>query len=102
MKKTIDLVFHEFSENVKTSFPSIFTKEDVLLLLGNLKQHVETVEPEDSDFNKIKEDVIGVLENFDYDDDIEVNIGYDRRVEVEFNPDSLVRDVTMIFNHYEK
>jgi hypothetical protein len=102
MEKTIDSIFNEFNEDVKTSFPSIFSKEDVLSLLNDLKQQISTVKQEDIDFNKIKEDVIGVLENFDYDDDIDVNIGYDRRVEVSFNEDSLVREVEIAFDHQFK
>jgi hypothetical protein len=79
-------------EKVSNSFPSLFSKEDVIKLLVDLNSELESEAPK---FKFDKETLLSVFrESFsekDFDnvvktDDIEVSLGWNRQIEIDSVP----------------
>ena len=92
----------ETIQKVSTSFPSLFSREDVIKLLMDLSAEMQDEGPKP----KIDLDILittfrQVLSEKDWDDvvdkdDIELSMGYDNKVEVErvtINEDFLIGEV---------
>jgi hypothetical protein len=105
-KENVLLVLDLQKSNVRESFPSIFSREDVLNLLDGIEDQVKSIEDEGVSVNfdikkvlndlmdKIQDDVENTIDNYDYDSDINVEMNYDRRIEFEFRPsDGLLNEV---------
>ncbi len=116
-KENVLLVLDLQKSNVRESFPSIFSREDVLILLDGIEDQVKSFEDESVSvnfdvkkvlntlINRIQDEVESSLDGYDYDGDMSVEMDYDRRVEVEFRPSdglideikSVIRDTTEEF-----
>jgi len=116
-KENVLLVLDLQKSNVRESFPSIFSREDVLNLLDGIEDQVKSFEDESVSvnfdvkkvlntlINRIQDEVESSLDGYDYDGDMSVEMDYDRRVEVEFRPSdglideikSVIRDTTEEF-----
>ena len=79
-------------EKVSNSFPSLFSREDVIKLLTDLNSEIETESPKPQiDFDVLATTFRQVLseknwENVVDSDEIEFNIGWDRKIEVDNVP----------------
>lgn len=103
MKNKINELFDAEVASVENAFPSIYNKDNVITLLNNLKAKINMLdEPSDvstDTLNKLKDEVISVIENFDYDDSIDICLGYnDRSLEVDFETRELVREIEVAFD----
>ncbi len=116
-KENVLLILDLQKSNVRESFPSIFSREDVLNLLDGIEDQVKSFEDESVSvnfdvkkvlntlINRIQDEVESSLDGYDYDGDMSVEMDYDRRVEVEFRPSdglideikSVIRDTTEEF-----
>lgn len=87
-------------EQVSNSFPSLFSREDVIKLLTDLNAELEAEAPK----SKFDRDALAVafrevLSNISFreavnDDDIELSIGWDKKIEI----DSIHIDEDFIIN----
>ena len=79
----------ETIQKVSTSFPSLFSREDVIKLLMDLSAEMQDEEPKpEIDLDILITTFRQVLSEKDWDDvvdkdDIELSMGYDNKVEVE-------------------
>ena len=106
MKKNVgsEIISEEFvnlTKQVNESFPSIFTKEDVTRLLIELEQRIVSHETEEgevstpNDFDvkelvqRIKDRVVEAIEEYDFDDNLNFDISYNRQIEVSVETDVL-------------
>ena len=88
-KKVMNKQIQETIDRVSNSFPSIFTKDDVIKLLADLNAEMQDEAPK----QVIDKDVLlttfrQMLSEKDWDnvvdkDDIELSMGYDNKVEVD-------------------
>jgi len=108
-KENVLLILDLQKSNVRESFPSIFSREDVLNLLDGIEDQVKSFEDESVSvnfdvkkvlntlINRIQDEVESSLDGYDYDGDMSVEMDYDRRVEVEFRPtDGLIDEIKSV------
>ena len=92
----VESVFEKVRLEVIESYPSIFSKDDVILLLDRVHKDLEEL-PKSGDnsqvIEKVIERVVDIVENYDYESDCELSISYNNVVEVDFNHDGLVREI---------
>lgn len=109
MKKNVSSVviseeFVNLTKQVNESFPSIFTKDDVTRLLIELEQRIvshETEEGEVSTSNgvdvkelvkRIHEQVQMTIDDYDFEDNIILDVNYNRQIELSFDTEELVKE----------
>lgn len=94
---TIKEVVEKHQQQVMDSFPSIYTKEDVFHLLGEvLLVDLEKIESQtkkvEFDLEEFKEDLIDkverIVDNFDIEDNVELEMS-GREIDVSFDTSSL-------------
>ena len=91
------------TELVDTAFPSLFSKEDVQILfdhildaVGGLEDEAPASTPADSMLaieRSIKENVESVISNFNFDDTIELTLGWGNQIEIDVNVRDLRREL---------
>jgi predicted RNA-binding protein Jag len=114
-KENVLLVLDLQKSFVHESFPSLFSREDVLTILDGIGDQVKSIKSNESvdgdvesTINKlvkqIKENVQDTIENYDFDGEIEVELSYSREITIEFNSNKLwdeiedsIRDTTEEF-----
>jgi predicted RNA-binding protein Jag len=103
-KENVLLVLDLQKSEVRKSFPSLFSREDVLTILDGIEDQVKSIksnESVDGDVEsklnelvkQIKENVQDTIENYDFDGEIEVELTYSREVRFEFDSSSLWNEV---------
>lgn len=101
--ESVNAIFADFRNQTETSFPSLFSREDVLLLLEQIEAQVSQVTTtssasgsDDSRLkafaDKIRNAVISAVEDHDYDDNMEVELD-GREIRVDFDYRYLSNDV---------
>lgn len=99
MSKTKDTI-QEMVTKVTESFPSVFSKDDVVTLLNELQHKLISQQGKngDFDFDGFKTDLIEVIENeienYDFEDEIELELNYNKTIDVRFDADNLKRAIT--------
>ena len=99
MSKTKDTI-QEMVTKVTESFPSVFSKHDVVMLLNELQEKLISQQGKNGDFDLegFKTDLIEKIENeidnFDFEDETELELNYNKTIEVRFDADNLKRAIT--------
>jgi len=99
MSKTKDTI-QEMVTKVTESFPSVFSKDDVVTLLNELQAKLISQQGKngDFDFDGFKTDLIEQIENeidnYDFEDETELELNYNKTIEVRFDADNLKRAIT--------
>lgn len=87
-------LIEKYKGDVMTSFPSIFTKEDVVQLLTKMEVDLSEVNFEGGSLEYYKETLIGEIRNIVNEDDIvdevTLELNYGREIQVSVDVDSLV------------
>ena len=98
-KKVMQKQIQETINKVSTSFPSLFSREDVIKLLMDLSADMQDEDPKPKmDIDVLLTTFRQVLSEKDWDhlvdkDDVEMSIGYDNKIEVDriaINEDYLI------------
>ena len=91
--KTLDQVINEYKVQVEDSFPSIFTKVDVIMLLERLEVSLRDV-PRGTDISKImelvKDEIDDVVSSEYISDNVELSLD-GTNIDVHYDEDNLVR-----------
>ena len=91
--------------NVNDSFPSIFTKENVITILEGIEDLVMTMETEETEesetetsnvdvkelVKRIKESVKDTISNFDFDECVSLELSYSNQIEINFDYEEIIR-----------
>ena len=89
--------------NVNDSFPSIFTKENVITILEGIEDLVMTMETEETEktetsnvdvkelVKRIKESVKDTIENFDFDECVSLELSYSNQIEISVEYEEIIR-----------
>ena len=99
MSKTKDTI-QEMVTKVTESFPSVFSNDDVVTLLNELQAKLISQQGKngDFDFDGFKTDLIEQIENeidnYDFEDETELELNYNKTIEVRFDADNLKRAIT--------
>jgi hypothetical protein len=99
MSKTKDTI-QEMVTKVTESFPSVFSKDDVVKLLNELQAKLISQQGKNGDFDLegFKTDLIEKIENeidnFDFEDETELELNYNKTIEVRFDADNLKHTIT--------
>jgi predicted RNA-binding protein Jag len=99
--ENVQKVIEKFEKKVYESYPSMYSKDDVVHLLHLLSEEIHTlpnVKPLlDIDIEEFKEDVIDrvekIIDNFDFEDNVELEIRSGREIDVSFDSSSLVDEI---------
>jgi predicted RNA-binding protein Jag len=103
-KENVLLVLDLQKSQVRESFPSIFSREDVLTILDGIEDQIKSIESNESvgedvesTINKlvkqIKESVQDTIENYDFDGEIEIELNHRREITTEFDSSNLWSEV---------
>ena len=89
-----------------------FSQEDVSWMLQQLIDMIEIMEEKTTNVDledikeRVMENIINVIDNHDYDENVSLDLNYDRTIEVSFDSHKLERDVKRefddIFNSIEE
>jgi hypothetical protein len=106
------------TELVDNAFPSLFSKEDVQILfehildgLGGLEDETTSSTPDNVELyeaieRKINESIESVVDNFDFDDVVELSIGWGKQIEMDIDVKDLRRElrdaVQGVFQEYNE
>lgn len=99
--ENVQSLIKDFKDNVLNSYPSVYSKDDVVHLLHLLSEEIDrlpNVKPLlDIDIEEFKEDVIDriekIIDNFDFEDNVELEIRSGREIDVSFDSSSLVDEI---------
>ena len=102
-KKTqIHEILVKYENQVWDSFPSIYTKDDIKKMMNQIIIEVgDALDEETTSSNIDLEDlqkkvilnVVDAIESFDFEDEIELEISYDKRIDVSFENDKIIRTI---------
>ena len=103
-KENVLLVLDLQKSEVRKSFPSLFSREDVLTILDGIEDQVKSIETNESvDGNvestinelvkQIRENVQDTIENYDFDGEIEIELNHRREITTEFDSSNLWSEV---------
>ena len=102
-KKTqIHEILVKYENQVWDSFPSIYTKDDIKKMMNQIIIEVgDALDDETTSSNIDLEDlqkkvilnVVGAIESYDFEDEIELEISYDKRIDVSFESDKIIRTI---------
>jgi len=102
-KKTqIHEILVKYENQVWESFPSIYTKDDIKKMMNQIIIEVGDVlddETTSSNINledleqKVILNVVDAIESFDFEDEIELELSYDKRIDVSFDNDKIIRTI---------
>lgn len=107
-KKTqIHEILVKYENQVWESFPSIYTKDDIKKMMNQIIIEVGDVlddETTSSNINlegleqKVILSVVDAIESFDFEDEIELELSYDKRIDVSFDNDKIIRTIRESIN----
>lgn len=93
---TTEEIFHKVRMEVIESYPSVYSKDDVILLIDRIQREVGNINggkmTQDSWGRlrtQIEGKIIEVCNDFDFDGTIDVELNYNRQIEVLFDPRDL-------------
>ena len=99
-KKTqIHEILVKYENQVWESFPSIYTKDDIKKMMNQIIIEVgDALDEETTSSNIDLEDleqkvilnVVDAIESYDFEDEIELELSYDKRIDVSFDKDKLI------------
>ena len=99
-KKTqIHEILVKYENQVWESFPSIYTKDDIKKMMNQIIIEVgDALDEETTSSNIDLEDlqqkvilnVVDAIESYDFEDEIELELNYDKRIDVSFDKDKLI------------
>ena len=99
-KKTqIHEILVKYENQVWDSFPSIYTKDDIKKMMNQIIIEVgDALDEETTSSNINLEDleqkvilnVVDAIESYDFEDEIELELNYDKRIDVSFDKDKLI------------
>ena len=102
-KKTqIHEILVKYENQVWDSFPSIYTKDDIKKMMNQIIIEVgDALDDETTSSNIDLEDlqkkvilnVVDAIESFDFEDEIELELSYDKRIDVSFDSDKIIRTI---------
>ena len=102
-KKTqIHEILVKYENQVWDSFPSIYTKDDIKKMMNQIIIEVgDALDEETTSSNIDLEDlqqkvilnVVDAIESYDFEDEIELELNYDKRIDVSFDNDKLIRTI---------
>lgn len=113
---TLEDVFQEKIVEVSEAFPSIYTKDDVVKLLINIKNILENVEPSPSPANfgaklenfqdEVTTTIRRRISQYDYDDSVNLELRNHNEIYYEVDTDGVEYDVESaieeMFNDFKK
>ena len=105
-KKTqVHDILTKYESQVWSSFPSVYTKDDIKRMMNEIIIEVdEVLEKESTDIDlddlqqKIILSVVDTIESFDFEDEIELELNYNKQIDISFDNDSIIRNVRESIN----
>ena len=105
-KKTqVHNILSKYENQVWESFPSAYTKDDIKKMMNQIIIEVdEVLEKESNDIDlddlqgKIITSVVDVIESFDFEDEVELELNYNNQIDISFDNDSIIRNVRESIN----
>lgn len=108
MKNQIQKIVEEKALEVSTSH-EVYTKAEVMkILTGIHSEIVVLIDKENtmsenaiSEYLALKTEVLDHLKDYPFEDEVEIDINYEKKLEISFNSQCLRRDVQDVFNDFE-
>jgi hypothetical protein len=93
-------IFNQKREFIINAYPSVFSKDDVLRLLSEIQDHFAEQNTNKVSLERLKENILEIIENCGFEDDIELDINYNRQIEVSLDTSSLIREIKREFDDF--
>ena len=98
-------IFETAIDSVNTAYPSIYTKEDVVRLIKDIRAGVEAAEKEKptqfaTDFEAlraIKESLLEGVKSLSIEDFVSLELSYDNRIDVDVDERGLINEIDQCF-----
>ena len=96
-------IFETAIAKVNEAYPSIFTKDDVVKLINDLKFAAERELAETSTINqdvidRVRESLIEGVRNLSFSDFVELELGYDNQIEINFDDHQCAKEIESCFD----
>ena len=96
-------IFEQAIANVRSAYPSVYTKEDVVILINDLLIAVEAVEKEkptvsNDALERIKESLLEGVKNISIEDYVELELNYDNRIDINIDERAILNEVEESFD----
>lgn len=92
--KTLTQVIEEYKVQVESSFPSIYTKVDVIQLLNSLEVSLSDVDFESGNLEfykeNLKDEIRNIVDSSFIEEGVELELNYGREISVSYDVDELV------------
>jgi len=107
--EVVESIFKDYFNEVVSAYPSIFSKDDVIMLLNRVQNTIVEkglpVSNKSVNLEKLREDVLEAIENHDYNDNYDLEAEMNRKhsieVSVSFDTTYLRDEIHDIFNNCE-
>ena len=106
--ENVQSLIKDFKDNVLNSYPSVYSKDDVVHLLHLLSEEIDRLPKQEKplleiDIEEFKEDVIDkverILDNYDFEDNVEVEVRH-REIFLSFDSGSLMDEIRDDISEY--
>lgn len=97
-------IFEQAIANVNSAYPSIYTKEDVVRLIQDIRAGVEAAEEESAkpaarDFlEAVKESLLEGVKSLSIEDFVSLELNYDNRIDIDIDTRGLINEIDQCFD----
>jgi hypothetical protein len=95
-------IFEQAIANVNSAYPSIYTKEDVVKLINDLRAGVEATDLDRPSFDletlkDFKQSLLEGVKNISIEDFVSLELSYDNRIDVDVDERGLINEIDQCF-----
>lgn len=96
-------IFEQAIANVKSAYPSVYTKEDVVILINDLLIEVEAADQARPPFDilileGIKQSMLEGVRNIDFENCVGLELNYDNRIDINIDERAILNEVEESFD----
>jgi hypothetical protein len=95
-------IFEQAIANVNSAYPSIYTKEDVVKLINDLRAGVEATDLDRPSFDletlkDFKQSLLEGVKSLSIEDFVSLELSYDNRIDVDVDERGLINEIDQCF-----
>ena len=96
-------IFEEAIASVNAAYPSVYTKEDVIVLIKDIQAGVEDADQARAPFDVvilegIKQSMLEGVSNIDFENCVALELNYDNRIDIDIDTRAIFKEVEESFD----
>jgi len=96
-------IFEEAIASVNAAYPSVYTKEDVIVLIKDIQAGVEDADQARAPFDivileGIKQSLLEGVSNIDFENCVALELNYDNRIDINIDERAILNEVEESFD----